>query len=299
MAAPDPGDLHSLYAEQDIKIKFRCNHALQNLNPSAAHLEHEHLAFIIIFEHQNREQFGCFENLHLLPLITCAADFQKWQPRPNFSLSAPLFGLPRAPEWPGPPPLLNGHLVPVFLEKSECSPASASRDRMFEYLGYHRIVSIAYYPRSSTKTLSAQQLWERLYESYHERFPAVPRLSRLPMPRAPGEWLNRLGIEHALLSIESVEEPKADEDAIPKNQGSRGKGRVKAVIKEERDHDWVMVSEPLTSELVKLPNGDNNVTPKQQGQCDNGRGEAVIKEEGEDDWVVVSRRSNDIAIGIR
>ena len=52
MAAPELGDLQSLYTEQDIKIKFRCNHALQNLNPPTAHTENEHLAFIIIFEHQ-------------------------------------------------------------------------------------------------------------------------------------------------------------------------------------------------------------------------------------------------------
>ncbi len=168
---------------------------------------------------------------------------------------------------------------------------------MFEYLGYHRIVSIEYYPKSSAKSLRAQALSERLYERFNERFSAVPRFSRFPMLRAPREWLSPLAIEHAILTIESVEEPKADEDAIPKQQGSRGKGRVKAVIKEEGEDDWVMVPEPLTSELVKLLNGDGNVIPKQQGQRGNGRGEAVIKEEGEDDWVLVSRRSNDIAIG--
>lgn len=297
MAAPEPGYLHSLYTEQYIKTKFRCNYALQNLNPPAAHPEHEYLAFVIIFEHQERKQFGCSENLHLLPLITSAADYQKWQPRPKFSLSAPLFGLPRAPEWPGPPPLLNGHLVPVFLEKSECSPASASRDRMFEYLGYHRIVSIEYYLRFSNQVLGAQELWERLYERYDERYSAGSRLSRLPMTRAPREWLSRLGIEHAVLTIKSVEDPEADEDAIPKQQGSRGKARVKAVMKEDGEEDWVIVAQHLTSEWVELPNGDNNMIPKQQEERGNGRGEAVIKEEGEDDWVMVSRRSNDIAIG--
>ena len=220
-------------------------------------------------------------------MITSAADYQKWHPRPNFSLSAPLFGLPRAPEWPGPPPLLNGHLVPVFLEKNKCSPASASRDRIFEYLGYHRIVSIEYYARSSTRSLSAQELPERLYERYNEPFSTVPRISRFPTRRTPREWLDHLDIDHAVLTIESVEAPKADEDTIPQQQGRRGKGRVKAGIEEEGEDGWVMVPEPLTSEY-----------PKQQGQRGNRHGEAVIKEKGEDDWFMISKPSSEIVTSV-
>ncbi len=159
---------------------------------------------------------------------------------------------------------------------------------MFEYLGYHRIASIEYYPRSSTKSLGAQELTERLLEKYNEELPAVPRLSRFPMLRAPWNWTSRLDIEHAILTIESVEAPKADKDAIPKQQERRDKGRVKFVIEENEENDWVMEPEPLTMELVKLPNGDDDVLPKRQGQRGNDRGEAVVKEEGDDDWVMVS-----------
>ena len=263
MAAPEPGQIHSLYTEEEIKIRFRCNHALQNLNPPAADPEHEHLAFIIIFEHQTRKQFCCSGNLHLLPLITSTADYRKWHPGPNFSLSSPLFGLPTAPEWPAPRPLLNGHLVPAFLEKSECPPASASRVRMFEYLGYHHIVSIEYHPGSSTKSLAAQELSKSLCKMYNERYPVVTRINRFPMPRAPREWLSRLGIEHAILTIESVEEPRSDQGAIRKQQGSCGRGLAKVVTKEEEIYDGIIVPESLTSKLWELPDGDGDVIPKQ------------------------------------
>ena len=264
MAAPGPGHLHSLYTEEDIKIRFRCNHALQNLNPPAADPEHEHLAFIIIFEHQTRKQFCCSGNLHLLPLITSAADYRKWHPRPNFSLSAPLFGLPTAPDWPAPHPLLKGHLVPAFLEKSECPPASASRVRIFEYLGYHRIVSIEYHPGSSTKSLAAQELPVWLCDRYNERFPVVPKLSRFPMRQAPKDWLSRSGIEHAILTIESVEEPKSDQGAIRNQRGSRGRGHAKVITKEEEINDWIMLPESLTSKLWELPNEAGDVISEQK-----------------------------------
>ena len=184
MAMPEPLHLHSLYTEEDIKIRFRCNHALQNLNSPPADPEHErlaqeeykqfaqvyeqlaqeyphlaqeyphlapeyeHLAFIIIFKNQTRKQFCCSGNLHLLPLITSAADYPKSYPRPHF--------LP---------------LVPAFLERSEFLAAPESGDRMLEYLGYHSIVSIEYYTGSSTKWLGAQELSEKLCEIYNESFP--------------------------------------------------------------------------------------------------------------------------------
>lgn len=251
MAAPEPGILHGLYTEQDIKIKFRCNHALRTLNSPAAHAEHEHLAFITIFEHQKREKLRCSENLHLLPLIASAADYHKWQPRPTFTLSAPpLFGLPVAPEWPGPSSLLKGYLVPVFLERIECSPASASKDRMFEYLGYHRIVSIEYCRRSSSRSLGAHELWEGLYKRFGERLHAVLRSSPFPIPRLPKELLSRMDIGDAILMIESVGDAKADEDGISKQEGSRGNGCVNAALKEEGEDDWDMVLEAPTMRLL-------------------------------------------------
>ena len=250
MAAPESGILRGLYTEQDIKIKFRCPHALRNLNPPAAHAEQEHLAFIIIFEHQKREELRCSENLHLLPLIASAADYQKWQPRPTFTLTAPLFGLPVAPEWPSPSPLLKGYLVPVFIEKTECSAAPASRDRMFEYLGYQRIASIEYYRRSCNKGVSAHELSQRLHKRYGERFHAVPRFNPFRMPKLHKELLRGLGIEHAVLKIESVEESETNEDTIPGQQGSRGNGCVKAVIKEEGEDDWDMVPDAPTVRLM-------------------------------------------------
>ena len=249
MAALEPGILHGLYTEQDIKTKFRCNHALQNLNPPAAHAKHEHLAFIIVFEHQKREELRCSENLHLLPLIASAADYQKLQPRSTFTLAAPLFDLPVAPEWPCPSPLLKGHLVPVFLEKTECPPTSASRNRMFEYLGYQRIVSIEYYRRSCTRGLGAHEVSERLHNWFGELY---QRISSSPMPRIPKAMLSYLKIEDAILTIESVEESKAEEDAIPKQEGSGGNGCVKAVIREEGDDDWDMVPEAPTMRLINL-----------------------------------------------
>ena len=253
MAAPKPGILHGLYTEQDIEIKFRCNHALQNLNLPVAHEEHKHLAFIIIFEHQKREELRCSENIHLLSLIASAADYQKRQPCATYTLSAPpLFGLPVAPEWPGPSPFLKGYLVPVFLEKTDCSPASASRDRMFEYLGYHRIVSIKYCRRSSSRSLVAQELWEMLHKRFGERFHAVLRSSPFPIPRLPRELLSRMDIGDAILTIESAGESEADEDAIPKQEGSRSNGCVKAVIKEEREDGWDMMLEAPTMRLTDL-----------------------------------------------
>ena len=158
---------------------------------------------------------------------------------------------------------------------------------MFEYLGYHRIVSIEYHPRSSTQSLGAQELPESLHERYNDGLPAIPRLSRFPMVRTSREWLSHLDIEPAVLTLENVEALKADEDATARQQGHCGKDREKAEIKEEGQDDWVLVSESLTMELVKLPNGDDMI-PKRQGQRGNGRGEAIIKKEGEDDWVMVS-----------
>ena len=278
MAAPEPLQLHGLYTEEDIKIIFRYNHALQNLNSPPAHPEnehlaqeyellaqeyelraqeyphlapeYEHLAFIIVFKHQTRKQFCCSGNLHLLPLITSAANYLKSYRRPHF--------LP----W-----------VPAFLERSEFSTASGSRDRIFEYLGYHSIVSIEYYTGSSTKWLGAQELSEKLCEIYNESFPPWHRVSRFPMPRAPREWLSRLGIEHAILTIESLEASKLDEGAIPRPQGTCDRCRAEAVTKMKEVYDWIVIPESLASELVELRNGDADVVPKQTG------GEVVIKDE--------------------
>ena len=144
---------------------------------------------------------------------------------------------------------------------------------MLEYLGWHSIVSIEYYTGSSTKWLGAQELSEKLCEIYNESFPPWHRVSRFPMPRAPREWLSRLGIEHAILTIESLEASKLDEGAIPRQQGTSDRGRAEAVTKMEEVYDWIMVPESLASELVELRNGDADVVPKQKD------GEAVIKEE--------------------
>lgn len=160
---------------------------------------------------------------------------------------------------------------------------------MFEYLGYHRIVSIKYYTKSLTKSLGAQELSEWLCARCNERFPVVPKLSHFPMPRAPREWLNCSGIDHAIVTIESVEEPQADEDAIPKQQGSRDKAHVKAATKEDGDDDWVMVPE----------NGDGDEVPLQQGQRGNGRGKAVSKRKWGDDWVRLSSKCKYIPTGAK
>ena len=144
---------------------------------------------------------------------------------------------------------------------------------MFEYLGYHSIVSIEYYSGSPTRWLGAQELSEKLCEIYNESFPPWHRVSRFPMPRAPREWLSRLGIEHAILTIESLEASKLDENVIPRQQGTCGRCRAEAVTKMKEVYDWIVVPEFLGSELVKLRNGDADVVPKQKG------GEAVVKEE--------------------
>ena len=144
---------------------------------------------------------------------------------------------------------------------------------MFEYLGYHSIVSIEYYTGSSTKWLGAQELSEKLCEIYNESFPPWHRVSRFPMPRAPREWLCRLGIEHAILTIESLEASKSNEGAIPRQQGASDRGRVEAVNKMKVVYDWIVVPEFLAPELVELRNEDADVVPKQKD------GEAVIKGE--------------------
>ena len=257
MAASKPGILHGLYTEQDIKTKLRCNHALRNLNTPTAHAEHEHLAFIIVFEHQKREELRCSENLHLLPLMTSAADYHNRKFRPNYTFFVPpTFGLPGAPEWPGPSPLLKGYLVPVFVEKTECPSPSASSHRMFQYLGYHRIVSIEYYVRSRALRLGAHEFPERLHKRFGELF---QRVSSSPMPRLSKKFLDRFGMEDATLKLVSVEESKTEEgatsnfqnvedskteeDAIHKERGSGDKDSVRPVVREEWWDEWDMVPE--------------------------------------------------------
>ena len=93
------------------------------------------------------------------------------------------------------------------------------------------------------------------------------------MPRAPREWLSRLGIEHAILTIESLEASKLDESAILRQQGTSDGVRAEAVTEMKEVYDWIMVPESLASELMELRNGDADVVPKQKD------GEAVIKEE--------------------
>ena len=121
---------------------------------------------------------------------------------------------------------------------------------MFEYLGYHRIMSIEYCRGSSGRSVGAQELWETLHKRFGERFHAVLRSSPFPIPRLPKELLSRMGIGDAILSIESVGESKADEDAISKQEGSRGNGCVKAIVEEEGEDDWDMVLEAPTMRLM-------------------------------------------------
>ena len=118
---------------------------------------------------------------------------------------------------------------------------------MFEYLEYHRIVSIEYCRRSSSRSVGAQELWERFHKRFGERFQSF---SSSTQPIFSKEMLSRLGLEDAILTIESVEESSAEEDAIPKQEGNGGNGCVKTVIREEGDEDWDMVPKMRLINLV-------------------------------------------------
>ena len=188
--------------------------------------------------------------------MASAADYQNRQFRPTYTSVRPLFGLPVAPEWPRPSPLLKGFLVPVFLEETGCPSAPAASSRMFQYLGYHRIVSIEYFVRSYALRLSAHEFPERLHKRFGELF---QRVSSSPMPRLSKKLLSRFGMEDATLKLvsveefkteegatsklQNVEESKTKEDTIPKQEGSGVNGSVRPVIRHEWWNEWDMVDE--------------------------------------------------------